>query len=158
MANIVLNKVSSTCPIYDIKAAVALDQGNLVVLGTQDTATNVGVYTVAACGAITDAQMAIVACVPILYTAESVQGDFQLAIGEIGRAYQPYVGLTITVENAQLTATATAVAGRYVIPDASALKMEIVASLGGTEAVVFVLDEATTINGVASSKIRCIKA
>lgn len=158
MANIILNKVSSTCPIYDIKCASVLNQGNLVVLGTQDMTSELGVYTVAAPAAITDSGMVIVACVALNYEAEKVEGDYSLAIGEIGRAYQPYVGMVVTVENAQLTATVPAAVGKYVIPDASAVKMEIVNAAGGTESVVFIIDEVTTINGVAASKIRCIKA
>lgn len=158
MANIVLNKLSSTATLYDIVSASILQQGNLVVLGTQDMTTNVGVYTVAACGAITDSNMAIVACVPLSYEAQYVEGDFSLAVGQIGRAIQPYIGFTITVENAQLTATVAAAVGKFVIPDAASLKMEIVNAAGGTESIVFVIDEVTTINGVAASKIRCIKA
>jgi hypothetical protein len=158
MANITLNKISANSHIYDVTCASILSQGNLVVLGTQDNTTNLGTYTVAACSAITDLGMVLVASVPLNYEAEKVEGDYSLAIGSVGRAYEIAEGMVVTVENAQLTATATATVGHYVIPDASALKMEIVAALGGTEAKVFIIDEATTLNGVAASKIRCIKA
>jgi len=158
MANIVLNKVSSTAHIYDVTCASILHQGNLVVLGTQDNTTNIGTYTVAACGAITDAGMVLFASVPLNYEAEKVEGDFSLAVGQVGRAYEISEGLVVTVENAQLTATVAAAVGKFVIPDAGALKMEIVDALGGTEAKAFIINEVTTLNGVAASKIRCIKA
>lgn len=155
MSNIVLNKVSATCPIYDIKSAVALNQGNLVTLGVQDMTTNIGVYTVAAPSAITDLGMVLVGCVPLSYEAEKVQGDFSLAIGEIGRAYQPYVGMVVTIEDAQITGATTK--DQFVIPT-TAVKMAAAASLGGTEAVAFQVKEKTFINGVAASKLLCIKA
>lgn len=156
MANMTLNKVSATCPIYDIKSAVALNQGNLVVLGTQDMETNIGVYTVSAPAAITDLGMVIVACVPVSYAAEKVEGDFSLAIGEIGRGYVPYVGFTVTIEDAQIDGATTK--DQYVIPKAASLKMAAAAVLGGTEAVAFQVKEKTTLNGVAATKIVCIKA
>lgn len=156
MSNILLNKISATCPIYDIKAAVALDQGNLVTIGAQDMTTNIGVYTVAAPVAITDLNMVLVACVPLNYEAEKVEKDFQLAIGQIGRAYAPYVGMTVTIEDAQITGAT--VKDQYVIPTAGAVKMSAAAALGGTETVAFQVKEKTTINGVAASKLLCVKA
>jgi len=156
MANIVLNKVSATCPIYDIKCAAELNQGNLVTIGVQDMTTNLGVYTVAAPAAITDLNMAIVACVPLSYEAEKTEGDFSLAIGAIGRAYVPYIGFTVTIEDAQITGAT--VLNQYVIPAAGAVKMAAAAALGGTEAVAFQVKEKTTLNGVAATKIVCIKA
>lgn len=156
MSNIVMNKVSANCPIYDIKAAIALDQGNLVTLGVQDMTSELGVYTVAAPNAITDLGMVLVSCVPLNYEAEKTEGSYQLAIGEIGRAYQPYVGMVVTIEDAQIT-NAT-VKDQYVIPTAGAVKMAAAAALGGTEAVAFQVKEKTTINGIAASKLLCIKA
>lgn len=155
MSNIVENKMSATVPTYDIVSAVELNQGNLVVLGVQDMTTNVGVYTVAAPGAITDLEMVLVSCVPLSYEAEKVEGDFSLAIGQIGRARQPYVGMTVTIEDAQITGATTK--DQFVIPT-TAVKMAAAASLGGTEAVAFQVKEKTYINGVAASKIVCIKA
>lgn len=156
MSNIVENKMSATVPTYDIVAAVELNQGNLVVLGAQDMTTNIGVYTVAAPAAITDLRMVIVSCVPLSYEAEKVEGDFKLTVGQIGRARQPYVGMVITIEDAQIT-NAT-VKDQYVIPAAGAVKMVAAAALGGTEAIAFQVKEKTTINGVAASKLLCIKA
>ncbi len=160
MANIVLNKVSATCSVYSIKSAVELNQGNLVVLGAQDMTNDLGVYTVAAPAAITDLGMVIVADVPLDYDATKVQGDHIVAIGEIGRAYQPYVGMVITIENSQIDASGgvAIAAGKYVIPKAGSLKMATADAPVGTESVVFIIDEVTTINGVAAAKIRCIKA
>lgn len=155
MANIVLNKVSATCPIYDIKAAVVLNQGNLVTLGTQDMTSELGVYTVVAPAGITDLGMVIVACVPLSYEAEKVEGDFSLVVGQIGRGYQPYVGMVVTIEDAQITGATTK--DQYVIP-AAAVKMAAVAALGGTETVAFQVKEKTTLNGVAATKLLCIKA
>jgi hypothetical protein len=155
MANINLGKISATCPIYDIVSAVALNQGNLVTLGAQDMTTNVGVYTVAAPSAITDLNMVLVACVPLSYEAEKVEGDFSLAIGQIGRGYAPYVGMTVTIEDAQITGATTL--NQFVIP-AAAVKMAAAAALGGTETVAFQVKEKTTLNGVAASKLLCIKA
>jgi hypothetical protein len=156
MANILLNKISATCPIYDIKAAVTLDQGNLVTIGVQDMTTNLGVYTVAAPNAITDLNMALVACVPLNYEAEKTEGSFSLEIGQIGRAYVPYVGMTVTIEDAQITGAT--VKDQFVIPTAGAVKMSAAAALGGTETIAFQVKEKTTLNGVAATKIQCIKA
>jgi len=155
MANIVLNKISATCPIYDIKSSSILNQGNLIVLNAQDMTTELGVYTVTACGAITDLNMAIVANVPLSYEAEKVEGDFSLAVGQIGRAYQPYVGMVITIEDSQIDGAT--VKDQFVIPKALDLKMAAAAALGD-EAIAFQVKEKTTINGVAASKLLCIKA
>lgn len=155
MSNIVENKMSATVPTYDIVSAVELNQGNLVVLGVQDMTTNIGVYTVAAPGAITDLNMVLVSCVPISYEAEKVEGDFKLVVGQIGRARQPYKGMEVTIEDAQITGAT--VKDQYVIPAAS-VKMAAAAALGGTETVAFQVKEKTTINGVAASKLLCIKA
>jgi hypothetical protein len=156
MSNIVLNKVSATCPIYDVTSASILHQGYLAVLGAQDMATNIGTYVVTAPAAITDLNMVLIASVPLNYEAEKVEGDFSLAVGGIGRAYQPYIGMVITIEDAQITGATTK--DQYVIPAAGAFKMAAAAALGGTEAVAFQVKEKTTINGVAASKLLCIKA
>jgi hypothetical protein len=156
MSNIILNKISANCPIYDVTSASELQQGYLAVLGTQDMTSNVGTYTVAAPAAITDRGMVIIADVPVDYDATKVQGDHTVAIGGIGRAYQIYNGMVITIEDAQITGATTK--DQYVIPAAAAFKMAAAAALGGTEAVAFQVKEKTYINGVAASKLLCIKA
>ena len=155
MSNILLNKVSATCPIYDIKASIELNQGNLVTLGAQDMTSELGVYTVAAPSDVTDLGMVLVSCVALNYEAEKTEGSYKLAIGEIGRAYQPYVGMVVTIEDAQITGAT--VKDQFVIP-AKAVKMAAAAALGGTETVAFQVKEKTTINGVAASKLLCVKA
>lgn len=158
MANIILNKVPSTAHVYDVKSAVELNQGDLVVLGTQDNITNVGVYGVAACSAITDKGMVLVADVPLDYDDTKVQGDHKVGIGNIGRAYEVKEGMVVTIENSRIDVSGgVAVAeGKYVVPNANSLKMATAASLGGTEAKAFIIDQVTAINGIASAKIRCI--
>lgn len=156
MSNIVLNKISATCPVYDVKSASVLQQGYLAVLGAQDMTTDLGVYTVAAPGAITDLGMVLIAGVPLNYDATKVEGDYSVAIGEIGRAYQIYKGMVVTIEDAQITGST--VKDQYVIPTASSFNMSAAVSLDGTESVAFQVKEKTYINGVAASKLLCIKA
>lgn len=156
MANlIVLNKVGSDDPIFDIVAPAGVTNGNLVVLGTQNSNKT---YQCAAPAAITDNGIVIVAAVPLSYEDEKTENEYSIATGEVVRAYAPVEGRVMSFPTANFTATATATAGHYVIPDAAALKAEIVDTLGGTESAVWVIDEAFTKAGVSMIKIRCIKA
>jgi hypothetical protein len=156
MANLtILNKIGATDPIVDVVAPAGVTNGNLVVLGTQNADKT---YACAAPAAITDKSIAIVAAVPLSYEVEKTENDYTIATSEVVRAYIPVLGRVMSFPVANFTATATAEAGHYVIPDASALKAEIVAALGGTESVAWIIDEAFTKCGVAMIKIRCIKA
>jgi ABC-type amino acid transport system permease subunit len=157
MANlIVINKMSAEATIYDVVAPAGLTNGNLVVLGTQNATTKY--YACAAPAAITDKGMALVLAVPLSYEAEKVENDYAIATGEVVRAYQPYVGMVVSVPSANITAGVPIAVGAYVIPAAGALKMTSAAALGGTEAVAFIIDEVYTKSGVAMAKIRCIVA
>ena len=152
---IILNKVGSDDPIFDIVAPATVTNGNLVVLGTQNANKT---YQCAAPAAITDNGIVIVAAVPLSYEAEKTEDEYTIATGEVVRAYAPVEGRVMSFPAANFTATATATAGHFVIPDAAALKAEIVASLGGTESCAWIIDEAYTKAGVSMIKIRCIKA
>lgn len=157
MANqIVLNKVGMGDAIFSIVAPAGLENGNMVALGTQTAAT--AVYASAAPAAISSLGMVIVAAVPLSYNAEDMENDYEIATGEVVRAYVPKVGHVMSFPVANFTETVTAAVGTYVIPDAAALPMEVVSSLGGTEAVVYIIDELVTLADVAMLKMRCIKA
>lgn len=156
MANLViLDKVGATDAIYDIVAPAGLSNGNLVVLGAQ--ASN-GTYACAACNTIADKSMVLVASVPLSYQVEYTENDYTIETGGIERAYAPVVGRKYSFPVSNFTATVPAAVGKYVIPQANELKMEIVNDLGGTETVAFIIDKVFTKVGVSMMTIRCIKA
>jgi len=156
MANLfILDRVPATAHYYDAVAPATVTNGNFVVLGAKGTD---GTYTVAAPAAITDLGMAIVCNPNIPYSAETVENDTVIATSEVIRVRIPQIGDMESYPVANFTATATVTAGHYVIPDAAALKGECVASLGGTESVVYIIDSIYTKAGVSMAQLRCIKA
>jgi hypothetical protein len=156
MANlIVLNKVSATTPIFDVVAPASYANGYLAVLGARGSA---GTYTVAAPAKITDLGMVMVLAVPLPYNAEEVENDYVIATGEVVRAYAPYVGFTVSIPAANITAGVALAAEKFVIPVAGAGKMTSADDLGGDESVAFVIDKLYTKSGVSMAQIRCIKA
>jgi hypothetical protein len=156
MANLfILNKVKATAHYVDFVAPASVTNGNLVVLGTQ--AAN-KTYACAAPAAITDAGIVIVCNPNIPYGAEVVENDTTIATGEIIRGRVVELGDVESYPVANFTATVAAAVGKYIIPDAAALKGEIVNAPGGTESLVYIIDELFTKAGVSMLKMRCIKA
>lgn len=156
MANlIVLNKVSATTPVFDVVAPASYANGYLAVLGARGTN---GTYAVTAPAAITDLEMVMVLAVPLSYEADYVENDYVIATGEVVRAYAPYVGFSVSVPAANITASVALAAEKFVIPVAGSGKMESANALGGTESVAFVIDKLYTKSGVSMAQIRCIKA
>jgi len=154
MANIVLKNVSADARIYNIKCASVLEQGNVAKLGARDVE---GVYAVVATAAVTDLEAVLIASVPLSYEAEKVEGDFNLAIGGIGRAYGFYEGLEFEIEDAQIDGATTK--DQYcTLNTDTTFKLLAAAALAGTESVAFRVIEKGTLNGVASSTLLCIKA
>jgi len=150
--NIMAN-VSMGATYYAIDCASVLEQGYIGVLGQPD---DNGVRTVTAPAAITDLGLVMHVSVPLEVEASKDQNDFQLEIGEVGRAIVPYVGMEIAIPDANITGDTTE--GGYVIPAAAAFEMAAAATLGGTESIAFVVDDKITDYGVAMSVLRCVKA
>jgi len=156
MANqITINKVSKDATIVTLVAPASTVNGSLLAVGSKNTD---GTFAAAAPAAVTDTNVALVATPTDSYEAEKVDNDFVIATSALVRAYIPYVGFTITVPVANITATAAITKDYVVVPKASAVKMECLATVAGTEAVVFTVEELLTENGVASVTLRCIKA
>lgn len=155
MANLfILQKVSSQAHYVDAIAPAGVTNGNIVVLGTQ--ATN-KTYACAANAAADNAGMAIVCNPNIPYAAETVENDTSIATGEIIRCRIPAVGDVESYPVANITATVALAVGKAVVPDATELKMECLASAVGTEGVIYIIDELFTKAGVPMVKIRCTK-
>jgi hypothetical protein len=155
MANLaILNKVKSTAHYVDVVAPAGLTNGNFVTLGTQASDKT---YACAAPSAITDKGIAIICTVALPYGVEVVENDFTIATGAITRARIVELGDVESYPVANFTATVPAAVGAFVIPD-NALKGEIVAALGGTESVAYIIDELFTKSGVSMLKMRCIVA
>jgi hypothetical protein len=156
MANqIILDKIGANDPIFNIVAPASCANGYFVALGTLGTD---GTYTVAAPAAVTTKGIVMVLEVPLSYQAEYTENDFVIATGAVCRAYAPVVGRKVSIPVSNITATATVQAGAYIVPDAGAMKPECLATLGGTEEVIYVVESVYTKAGVSMAKIRCIKA
>lgn len=155
MANLFIeHKVKPSAHYVDVVAPAGVTNGNIVVLGTQ--ATN-KTYACAANGAVTDKGMAIVCNPNLPYGAEVVENDTTIATGEIVRARIVELGDVESYPVSVITATVALAVGKIVVPKATALKMECVNAAGGTESIVYVIDELFTKAGVPMVKIRAIK-
>jgi len=156
MANqIVLNRISATCPIFNVVAPADCANGYIVVVGTQAADKT---YACAAPVDVDDAGMVMVLDVPLSYEAEKTENDYVIATGQVVRAYAPYVGMVVSIPVANVTNTSALDVGKFVVPKAGAMKPECLDTLATGEEVVFVIDELFTKAGVPMVKIRCIKA
>lgn len=155
---IILSKVGASDPIVDIYAPAGVKNGNLVVLGEQNDTTKV--YAAAANGAVTDKSFALVMAVPLSYGAEKTEDEYEIETSQVVRAYIPVLGrvYSFPVANVKGTPTSAVAKGKYLIPDATALPMDCDTEPGGTESVVFYIDEVFTKAGVPMVKARCIKS
>ena len=148
-------KISKDATILTLVAPANTVNGSLLNVTTRQSN---GTYSAAAPSAVTLTDLALVMAVPLSYEAEYTQNDFTIATGDLVRAYVPYKGMVVTIPQANITATVALAVGKVVVPDAGEVKMECLASAGGTETVVFEIEELPTIKGVASAKLRCVKA
>ena len=156
MANLfIMQKISSQARYFDCVAPAGVTNGNLVVLGTQASDKT---YASAANSAVTDTGLVIVCNPNLPYGAEVIENDTVIATGEIIRTRVPALGDVESYPVANVTATVALAVGKIVVPKAAALKMECLAAAGGTESIVYVIDELFTKAGVPLVKIRCIKA
>lgn len=154
MANqIVLNKIAATATILDVVAIANLVNGSPVLIGTQNADKT---YNCATPTAITNQDVAIVLSVPLSYGVEKTENEYVITAGDIVRAYVPYKGMTFSIPVANLLATTAVAVGAFAILDAGAYILECVASLGGTESLVFEVDEVFTKAGVSMAKLRCV--
>lgn len=159
MANqIILSKVGASDPIIDIVAPSGLKNGHLVVLGTQSSSEKT--YASAACSAVTDKSMALVMALPLSYGVEKTENEFEISVGDVVRSYIPVLGrvYSFPVANVKGTPTVAVAVGKVLVPDAGQLAMDCKNSAGGTESVVFYVDEVFTKAGVSMVKARCIKS
>jgi len=155
MANLFIeNKVKANAHYMDVAAPADVTNGNIVSLGTQASDKT---YACAANTTVADSGMAIVCNPNLPYGAEVVENDTTIATGEVIRARIVELGDVESYPVANYTATSALVVGKFIVPKAGALKMECLASVVGTEAVVYVIEELYTKAGVAMVKIRCIK-
>ena len=139
MANqIVLNRISATCPIFNVVAPADCANGYIVVVGTQAADKT---YACAAPVAVDDAGMVMVLDVPLSYEAEKTENDYVIATGQVVRAYAPYVGMVVSIPVANVTNTSALDVGKFVVPKAGAMKPECLDTLATGEEVVFVIDE-----------------
>ena len=156
MANqIILNKIGSDDPIFDIVAPASCANGYFVALGTQASDKT---YACAAPAAVTSKSIVMVLAVPLSYGVEYTENDFVIETGAICRAYAPVVGRVVSIPVANVTATSALAVGKVVVPVAGAMKGECLATPAGTEEVIFSIDELYTKAGVSMVKLRCIKA
>ena len=156
MANqIVINKMSANATIFDVVAIAGTVNGSLLAVGAQNSNKT---YVVTAPAAVTDNDVVIVLQSTVSYDASKGDNDYVIATNDVVRGYVPYIGMVVTIPQANITATVAIAKNKIVVPDAGEVKMECIDAVGGTEAVVFVVDEIPTVNGVASAKLRCIKA
>lgn len=156
MANLmILSKVKATAHYADCVAPAGVTNGNFVALGVQNADKT---YACAAPAAITSNGVNIVCDIPISYEVEKLENDFTIATGAIIRTRTPEIGDVECYPVANFTATVAAAAGKFIIIDAAALKGEIVAALGGTESLAYIIDEVFTKAGVSMLKMRCIIA
>lgn len=154
---IILSKVGATDPIVDVVAPAGLKNGHLVVLGAQNADKT---YASAANNEITDKSMALVMALPLSYGVEKTENDFEIATGDVVRAYLPVLGrvYSFPVENTKAVPTVAVAKGKVLVPDAGELAMDCKDNAGGTETVVFYVDEVFTKAGVSMVKARCIKS
>ena len=157
MANnlFILNKVKATAHYVDVVAPDGVTNGNIVVIGTQASDKT---YACAANGAVTDTGMAIICNPNLPYGAEVLENDTPITTGEIVRARIVELGDVESYAVATVTATVALAQNKIVAPKATTLKMECLAAAGGTESIVYIIDELFTKAGVPMVKIRCIKA
>lgn len=152
---IILNKIGANDPIFDVVAPADCVNGSIVTLGTQNVDKT---YASAAPTAVTDAGMVMVLAVPLSYQIERTEDQFEIATGDVVRAYAPVVGRVVSIPVANVTATNALAVGKVVVPKAGAIKPECLAAPAGTEEVVYEIDELFTKAGVAMVKLRCVKA
>ncbi len=154
---IILSKVGATDPIVDVVAPAGLKNGHLVVLGAQNADKT---YVSAANNAITDNSMALVMALPLSYGVEKTENDFEIATGDVVRAYLPVLGrvYSFPVANTKAAPTVAVAKGKVLVPDDGELAMDCKDSAGGSETVVFYVDEVFTKAGVSMVKARCIKS
>ena len=160
MANnqIILSKVGANDPIVNIVAPANLKNGHLVVLGAQDATEKT--YASTANTNVNDRSMALVMALPLSYGVEKTENEFEIATGDVVRAYIPVLGrvYSFPVANVKGTPTVPVAATKVLVPDAGELAMDCKDSAGGSETVVFYVDEVFTKAGVSMVKARCIKS
>lgn len=157
MANqIVINKMGADNHIFDVVALASTYNGYLAKLSSRNTD---GTYTVAWPTAVTDKSIVMILAVPLSYSVESTENDFSITTGDIVRAYKMQVGDIVSVPQANITATSTLTVGYVVTVDTDGSgKPECKSAAGGTEVILFNIDELYTKAGVAMAKLRCVLA
>jgi hypothetical protein len=151
----ILHKVSGQASIFDIVAPASTEAGFHLVLGARNAN---GTYAAAANSAVTDLGMVVVLPVTLPYEVEKTENEYVIATGEVTRAYRPYVGMEISIPQANITATAALAVGKVVVPKAAVAKPECLAAPSGTEAVVWAIKELYTKAGIAMARLLCVKA
>ena len=155
MANLfILNKVKATAHYVDVVAPAEVTNGNIVVLGTQNSDKT---YACAANGAVTDKGMAIICNPNLPYGAEVLENEVSISTGEVVRARIVELGDVESYPVANITATVALAVNEVVVPKATALKQECLAAFAGTEVLGYIIDELYTKAGVPMVKLRAIK-
>lgn len=155
MANLfILNKVKATAHYVDVVAPAGVTNGNIVVLGAQNADHT---YAVTANSAVINQGMAIVCNVNLPYGVEVTENETVIATSDIVRARIVELGDVESYPVANVTATVALAVGTFVVPKATALKMECLSAAGGTETLVYKLEELYTKAGVPMAKLRAIK-
>ena len=153
---IVMERIGADTQYIDIVAPAGVYNSNLVKLGTRNAN---GTYQASAPTAITNDSLAMVLHEDLGYNVEYVNmGDITFTTGGILRAAILRLGDEIAFPVANVVATTAVVAGAYLIPDATTLPLECVASLGGTESFAMIVESTFTKSGVSMLRARVIKA
>ena len=152
----VMERIGADTEYLDIVAPAGVYNGNVVNITGRNAN---GTYQVSAPTAITNNSLLMVLHEDLGYNAEYVNmDDVTFATGAILRAAVLKVGNQVAIPVANVTATATVEADAFLIPDASALKIECVSSLGGTESLALVVEGTFVKAGVTLVRARVIKA
>lgn len=151
----VLTNVGLSNHFRSIVAPAGLEAGYLMKLGAQNAD---GTFAVSAPAAITDKLVVMAVPVTLSYDPRVEDNDFVISAGDLVRAIVPVEGQAISIPVANITATATVQNENFVIIDAGAYKPECVATLGGTESVVYRITRTFTKVGVAMVELTCEKA
>ena len=155
MSNLfILQKVSADAHYFDVVAPASTVNGNILVLGTQNTDKT---YAAAANVAATDKSMVIVCNPNLPYAAETLENNTVIETGEVIRTREVKLGDVESYPVANITATAALAVGKAVVPVAGALQMECLAAAVGTESIIYLIDELFTKAGVPMAKLRCVK-
>jgi hypothetical protein len=152
---IVLDRIGADAQYIDVVCPNGAYNGDIVVLGDRNAN---GTYNCAAPNAVTDLGMAIIVHEDLGYKVEDVNmNSITFTAGTIVRALIPKLGDQISIPVGNVTATASVIKDRILVPDAGALPLESLADFAGTEVQGWKVEGIYSKAGVSLARIRCVK-